>query len=297
MATNIILRELTTLQEMQQAEQLQRAVWDDPTTVVYSHMLLSLSHNGAPLIGAFEGEQLIGFLLGYLGLESPDSDRPAMANLKLASQRMAVLPQYRDAGIGYELKLAQRRYAIRRGIRLITWTFDPLQSRNAHLNIRKLAAIVREYYRDFYGTEPSPLTSHGSSDRVLVEWWVTNNRVEQRLNSGRIGLTLLHYLDGGVAIINPARPAMRGYIQPGEIVTMPTGNLALIEIPDNIDDIRDDDPDLAIAWHQQTRQVFEALFSAGFIITDFVRGEHDGRLRTYYVVSHRDALPLPITGN
>jgi predicted GNAT superfamily acetyltransferase len=281
---------------MQQAEALQRTVWNDPTTVVYTHMLLALAQNGSPLLGAFDGDTLVGFLLGYYGLESPDADRPAMANLKLVSQRMAVLPQYRDSGIGYELKLAQRRFAIRQGIRLITWTFDPLISRNAHLNIRKLAAISQEYVRDFFGTDPSPLTTHGTSDRLLVEWWVTNNRVEQRLHSGRVGLTLPQYVDSGVTILNPAQPAPRGYIQPSATVVPPAGKLALIEIPDNITDIRDDDPDLAAAWQQQVREILEGLFAEGFIITDFVRGERDGRMRTYYVVSHREALPRPVTG-
>lgn len=296
MSTQLVIRELSTLQEMQQAEALQRSVWNDPTTVVYTHMLLSLAQNGSPLLGAFDGETLIGFLLGYFGLESPEADRPAMANLKLVSLRMAVQPHYRDSGIGYELKLAQRRFAIRQGIRLITWTFDPLVSRNAHLNIRKLAAVSREYFRDYYGNDPSPLTSHGTSDRLLVEWWVTNNRVDQRLHSGRIGLTLPQYLDSGVTVVNPAQPALRGYIQPNPTVIPPAGKLALIEIPDNISDIRDDDPDLAHAWQQQVRAIMEGLFTDGFIITDFVRGEQDGRMRTFYVVSHRDALPRPVTG-
>lgn len=110
-----------------------------------------------------------------------------MANLKMVSQRMAVIPEYRGTGVGYELKLAQRRLAIQLGIRLITWTFDPLLSRNAHLNIRKLGAIGQVYYRDYYGSGDSALVKLHSSDRLLAEWWVTSNRVEQRINGRRAG--------------------------------------------------------------------------------------------------------------
>ncbi|MBX3083786.1 MAG: hypothetical protein KF716_19285 [Anaerolineae bacterium] len=297
MSINIVIRELSTIDDMKKAEALQRLVWDDPSTVIYPHMLISFARSGASMLGAFDGDELVGFLLGYLGLESPTSDRPAMTNLKLVSQRMAVMPAYRDAGIGYELKLAQRRYAIRRGIRLITWTFDPLISRNAYLNIHKLGAIVRDYTRDFYGTEVGPLTHFGSSDRALVEWWVTNNRVEERIHRRRPPLTLAQYVDSSVMIVNPTQPASRGYLQPSETITMPPSQLAMVEIPDNISDIRDDDPDLAIAWQKHLRETLENLITAGFIITDFVRGEHEGRVRTYYVVSHKDAVLSRIVGS
>lgn len=284
------IRELSTLEEMEKAAELQRTVWNDESAVVYPHMLISMQRSGSPILGAWDGDQLIGFLLSYFGLESPDADRPAMANLKLVSQRMAVDPQYRDAGIGYDLKLSQRQVAIRLGIRLVTWTFDPLLSRNAHLNIRKLGAIVREYARDYYGDVSPVLSSHGYSDRFIVEWWVTNNRVEQRLSNRRTGLTLEQYLDSEVLIMNPSRPALRGYVQPSEKITMPPSQLAMIEIPDNIADIRDDDPDLAKEWQLHMREVFESAFTAGFVVTDYVRGYYDGRDRNYYVISHADAV-------
>lgn len=282
------IRELTTLEEMRQVEQVQRAAWDAPTTVVYSHMLISFARNGGSVLGAFDGGRIIAFLLSYLGLESPEAERPAMANLKLVSQRMAVLPEYRNSGIGYDLKVAQRNFAVHHGLRLITWTFDPLQSRNGYLNIRKLGAIVREYHRDYYGTEESPLTTLGASDRFMVEWWVTNNRVEQRIDGKRSGLNIEQYLAGNSQIVNTAQPALRGYLQPGSIAWPNGAALALIEIPDNINDIRDDDPDLGQAWQEHTRLLFEQLFADGYVITDFVHGEHQGRMRSFYVVSHGD---------
>jgi predicted GNAT superfamily acetyltransferase len=286
------------MNEMQQAEELQRLVWDDTTTVIYTHMLLSLARNGGVVHGAFDGDQLIGLLISFLGLESLEAERPAMANLKLVSQRMAVRPEYRDSGIGHDLKLAQRQFAIRQGIRLVTWTYDPLISRNAHLNIRKLGAIVREYLRDYYGTDTGPLSTLGSSDRLFVEWWVTNNRVEQRVDHKRPGLTLDQYLSGGISILNPAEPALRGYLRPAERWLRPSGSLALVEIPDNIYDIRDDDPDLAIAWRLHVRDVFEGLLGPGnYVITDLVRGIHEEHTRTFYALSRGDAVLSRLIGN
>ena len=116
------------------------------------------------LLGAIRNNQVVGFLLSYLGTDLPDPSRPAMANLKLVSQRMAVMPEFRSGGIGYALKLSQREYAVQQGIRLITWTFDPLNSRNAHLNIRKLGCMVQHYEVNYYGTQ-------------LHRWSVSINRI------------------------------------------------------------------------------------------------------------------------
>jgi chorismate synthase len=286
---NITIRPLKTLDEMDAVVTVQRAVWDDPTTVIYRNVLIACVRNGGLLLGALDGDRVVGFVLGYLGTESQDSSRPAMANLKLVSQRMAVLPEYRDRGIGYELKLAQRQHAIQQGIRLITWTFDPLQSRNAHLNIHKLGAIARRYWRDYYGTEPSSQVVLGSSDRLIVEWWVTNHRVEQRITGKRSGLTIAHYTDANATIMNPSRGGPDGYPQPGALTRRTPGMVALIEIPDDFDAIVRDDPDLAREWRQHSRELLENALASGYAITDLVYGEYEGRMRSFYALTLSEA--------
>ncbi len=283
------IRPLKTLDELSAVEALQRVVWDDPTAVIYRNMLISLTRNGGILLGAFDGPRLVGFALGYLGTENQDSARPAMANLKLVSQRMAVLPEYRNRGIGFELKLAQRQYAVRQGIRLITWTFDPLQSRNAYLNIHKLGAIVRDYWRDYYGTQPSPQVSLGSSDRALVEWWVTNNRVEQRINGKRGGLTLEQYTSANAIVLNPSRWGHNGYPQPGGIAHSSAGMMALVEIPNDYDAIVKDDPALGRAWRQHSREILEQALASGYAITDFIYGNYEGHARSFYAMTYADS--------
>lgn len=284
--SDYVIRSLKTLEELRAVEALQRLVWDDPTTVIYSHMLISLARNGGSILGALRGDQLIGFIISYLGLEAPESERPAMANLKLVSQRMAVQPEYRGTGVGYELKLAQRDFAIGLGIRLITWTFDPLLSRNAHLNIRKLGAIGQVYYRDYYGSGESALVKLHSSDRLLAEWWVTSNRVEQRINGRRGSLTLQQYLEGNANILNPTTVNAQGLPIPAERIESPQSTLALVEIPTDYDAILNRDLDLAQAWRTHSREALERLLNDGYAVTDFIHGAYEGRERSFYVLSY-----------
>ncbi|MBN1963944.1 MAG: hypothetical protein JW910_04825, partial [Anaerolineae bacterium] len=140
---SVEIRRLVTWDDMIPFEALQRAVWgDDPAMLVPQHMLASIARSGGLVLGAYAGDQLVGGVISFLGTDMGDGTRPAMANLKLYSKRTAVLEAYRDHGIGYRLKMAQRMFALERGIRLITWTFDPLLSRNAHVNVRKLGATA-----------------------------------------------------------------------------------------------------------------------------------------------------------
>jgi predicted GNAT superfamily acetyltransferase len=293
----IDIRALTTLAEMAAVEDLQRTLSGDDLSIYHRHQLIAMVRNGAVLLGAYDGERLVGYVFGYMGTEAQDSSRPAMANLKLASQRMAVLPEYRDQGIGYELKLAQRQYAIKQGIRLITWTFDPLQSRNAHLNIRKLGAIVRDYWRDYYGTSPSPHVTLGSSDRAIVEWWVTHNRVEQRIHGKRIGLSVEQYTNANATILNPTRLGANGLPQPDGAVVRSAGMVALIEIPSDYNAIVQRDPDLAWAWRLHSRDLLEQALASGYTVTDFVHGNFEGRERSFYALTYSDAPPTGFSNN
>jgi predicted GNAT superfamily acetyltransferase len=285
------IRALHSLADMEAVEALQRLVWDAPSTVVYAHMLISFARNGGSVIGAFDNNNLIGFVLSYLGIEAPEADRPAMANLKLVSQRMAVLPDYRNSGVGYDLKLAQRKFAIDKGIRLVTWTFDPLQSRNAYFNMHKLGGIAREYHRDYYGNAPGPLVSMQTSDRLLVEWWVTSNRVEQRVRGTRPKLTISQYLEGNAAILNPTAPDPQGFAQPVGEVLAPESRIVLVEIPDNYGALQEARPELALIWRGQMRDVLERTLNAGYAVTDVLHGEHEGRARSFYALSYADYGP------
>jgi predicted GNAT superfamily acetyltransferase len=164
----MIIRELTSLSEFETCLEFQREGfgWSEVELMPTRFFVVS-RHIGGLVLGAFEGEKLVGFLSAIPGIRD---GKPYWH-----SHMLAVTMSHRDSGIGTQLKSAQREHALRRGIRLIEWTFDPLVSRNAYLNIEKLGVIVRRYYPDFYGD---------GSDRLIAEWWLDKPRpavtVEQR---------------------------------------------------------------------------------------------------------------------
>jgi predicted GNAT superfamily acetyltransferase len=159
------IRPVIDLFELQKCVDLQRETWGlaDIETIPL-RMLVTQNRIGGLVLGAFEDEQLIGFLNSMPGIRD---GRPYWY-----SQMLAVAQEYRNRGTGAALKLAQREEARQRGIFLIEWTFDPLESKNAYLNIVKLGVIVRRYYVNLYGATASEVQQGLESDRLVAEWWI-----------------------------------------------------------------------------------------------------------------------------
>jgi predicted GNAT superfamily acetyltransferase len=285
---DVVIRPLTDLDELRDVVDLQKTYWgSDVESVIPAHMLFSLANSGGHVLTALDEGKPVGMLVGFLGTANNDPRRPAMANLQIVSKRMVVLPEYRGGGIGYRLKLAQRDRAISQGVRLVTWTFDPLLALNAHLNIRKLGAICPRFMEDYYGTQSEGgLALLGSSDRLLVEWWVTNRRVEERLFGKRVDLALEQYLSAESPILNTTSVRPDGLVAPEPAIREPFTSLALIEIPVNYPEIILRDAELARAWRAHIRQIFRRVFPEGFVITDFLRETVEGRDRAFYVMSY-----------
>lgn len=156
------LRLLRGLDELRAVEALQKEVWacDDVEVLPAMHMVAALEV-GSILVGAFDGAELVGFVYGFPGFEGE--------HRVIHSDMLAVRAAYRDRGLGRALKLAQREAALARGVDRITWTFDPLQTRNAFLNFEKLGVVADRYLPDFYGATSSPLHAAGT-DRLWVTW-------------------------------------------------------------------------------------------------------------------------------
>jgi predicted GNAT superfamily acetyltransferase len=288
------LRLLNTPADMKAAEDLQMIIWPgSPMDVVPDHLLITLAHNGSPVIGAHELDdkdqetQLIGVVFGFPGIDETSADLP----FKFCSHQMGVHPKFEGAGIGFALKRAQWQMARQQGYARITWTYDPLLSRNAHLNIAKLGTVCNTYKREIYGEMRDGLNVGFLSDRFQVDWWLTTPRVEKRLgNQPASRLNLQQYLEGGVAIINPGVYTPEGNLSPqSEAAQIPDrSNLLLVEIPSYIQVLKGAAPDLALAWRLQTRQIFEALFSAGYLVTDFVY-QPGPQPRSYYLLSYGES--------
>ncbi len=286
----IDIRTIETTADCHAVEALQRQVWQgDDLEVVPLHMLITVAHNGGVLLGAWDDDRLVGFVFGFLGADEGEAHRPAMTRLKHCSHMMGILPDYRDKGIGYKLKLAQRDAVLKEGIRLITWTFDPLESRNANLNIARLGAICKTYKREVYGQMADVLNAGLPSDRFQVDWWITSQRVKQRLSGDRPPLTYRSFTSAGMPVVNPTRSNSGGLPVMIENITEPLGALGLVEIPADFQAVKAADNSLAREWKARTRSIFETAFEAGYIVTDFIYETIDDRQRAFYALSQGDA--------
>jgi predicted GNAT superfamily acetyltransferase len=178
--SEIRIAALTELPEFERCVELQIAVWNySDGDLIPKRVFIVAEQIGGQVLGAFDTargdvpEAIVGFAMALPGYRE---GRPY-----LHSHMLAVLPEYRNAGLGRRLKLAQRADAIARGIDRMEWTFDPLEIKNAHLNIARLGAIARRYKPDFYGPSTSPLQGGLPTDRLVAEWWLKSSRVRSIL--------------------------------------------------------------------------------------------------------------------
>jgi predicted GNAT superfamily acetyltransferase len=269
---DIVIRNLTTYDEFVTVRQVQQACWGFTSGEgLYPPVLLTASQNGGVVLGAFEGDKMVGYLFGFLGLH--ENHGP----LKMCSQTMGVLAGYRGRGIAENLKWAQRDHALKLGLKLVTWTYDPLEGPNAFLNLRKLRAIARAYKRNVYGEHFGALNEGLPTDRFGVEWWVeqVDNLKSQIPN---IKGTLVTQVTG-----SGAAQRLGDYDLESE------SEAVCVEIPVSIQAIRKADLPLAVDWRRKTREIFEAYFERGYAAVDFDREESGEAHRNVYTLWHPPA--------
>jgi len=176
-SAQIVVRNCNGLEEMRACVALQQEVWNfTDAELVPLRMFVVAEKIGGQVIGAFSGGEMVGFALSIPGFRGGRS--------YLHSHMLAVRGEFRNAGLGRRLKLAQRDEALGRGFELMEWTFDPLEIKNAYLNIEKLGAIARRYTVNQYGITSSPLQGGLPTDRLVAEWWLKSRRVEELLKAG-----------------------------------------------------------------------------------------------------------------
>jgi predicted GNAT superfamily acetyltransferase len=192
---------------------------------------------------------------------------------------LGVLPGKQDAGIGHQLKLKQREYVLDQGLDLVVWTFDPLQSRNAYLNIEKLGCVIREYTENLYPTSGSRFNQGLESDRFTPEWWIRSRRVKDRLAGKRPTYRLEDY----PAALETERNA-KGWRAPLRVRPNLRGKRVSVEIPDDIDALKKDDLKLAQQWRSRTREALTAFLGRGYMIHGFLGLPELDRRRSFYLL-------------
>ena len=274
-AQQIVIRDLNSIDELSRLKEVEKEVWGmaESDTLPLTLAIASKAV-GNVFVGAFDkdkekgrsknnnnSEKLVGFAFGFLGREHGQTT--------LHSHMLAVLDAYRHLDVGSRLKRAQRERALAMGVKEMTWTYDPLQSRNAHFNFAKLGVISDIYKVDFYGPETSSILHRNGTDRLWVRWLLNSRRVRDRLAGKNHRVETLDAM-------NLLAPLVRFDPTNGKPVR---ANLAeslgrqrvSIEIPGDILEVERADVARAREWREATRWAFRESVKAGFVVTEFCR--------------------------
>jgi len=292
---DLAIRDLKTIDDLSQLKAVEKEVWgmSDEDTVPLT-LAIALNAGGNIFVGAFvdgepeqktkgkhgKKEQLVGFAFGFLARERGEAT--------IHSHMLAVLDRYRHLDLGSRLKQAQRQRALALGIREMTWTFDPLQSRNAHFNFAKLGVVSDTYKIDFYGPETSSILHRNGTDRLWVRWMLNSRRVRDRLSGRPVGGSPSPNPDLNSISISKKDPRAEtldtlkllapllrfdpsGKPARADLAEAISRQRLSIEIPSDILDVERADMGLAREWREATRWAFCEALKAGFFVVEFSR--------------------------
>ena len=279
--SRVCLRRLTTIAEFRRIAALEHEIWGYTASedAVPVPIFVVSAKIGGLLIGAFDDDgTMVGFVYSLPGVRN---GRPFQW-----SHMLGVVPAARSRGVGWDLKLEQRRLTLAMGLDLIAWTFDPLQALNAHLNFAKLGVVVREYHEDVYGESSSPLHKGTATDRFVAEWHLASPRVEARLRGlqqdtgerfgDRLDAAAVNRVDSSGGRVAPAGGDL-SLCAPRLAVTIPTG----------FTEMQQNDPGLACAWRSATREIFEHYLGRGYSVVEFLL-DRSARRGTYLLETMGD---------
>lgn len=277
---SVTIRTIETIDDYHRVEELQAAAWGvvDRTEIIPLAVLLTAQENGGLVGGAFdEAGNIVGFVFGFIGLTTH-------GKFKHCSHMAGVLPNIRRQNIGYALKTFQRDYVLKQGLLdLITWTYDPLESVNAMLNIGKLGGIAHHYSENHYGDWNDDLNRGIPTDRFEVEWWIRSPRVEKYLHPDRVRPSRAWHLDSGAQLVFDTyfEQDMPHY---GSLYLDLTASTVLLEIPAEFQQVKRHSLALAQEWRWKTRAAFQHYFARGYTVCDFLSEREGDHRRNYYVL-------------
>ncbi|WP_410489292.1 GNAT family N-acetyltransferase [Bacillus sp. DTU_2020_1000418_1_SI_GHA_SEK_038] len=275
---NFEIRTLHTSSEMKLVQKLEEEVWK--MSAIPIHQTVTAAKNGGIMLGAFHQEKLVGFSYGFTGFEQNQ--------IYLCSHMLGIHPEYQEKGIGAKLKEAQKRVAAEMGYELIIWTFDPLESRNAYLNMNKLRGICCTYIENCYGEMEDGLNSGLPSDRFKIDWWINSEHVadSQSLNEvqSKEGIHLISWETTSNELpklgdIDQVHPTLANVDQP-----------LFVPVPANFQELKKTDHELAIDWRSKTRKIFQQLFEAGYAVVALQKTTNEPV--HYYVLTKLQTLSI-----
>ncbi len=232
MPDTVEVRPLSSLEECIAASDLLDRIWEQ-RRVMDASVLRAMAAHGGQVLGAFDGDELVGALVGLVGLT--EDRRPV-----LHSHITGVAHQTQHQGVGFLLKSAQREWCLARGIDVVTWTMDPMVARNAWFNLHKLGAVGVAFHRDYYGPMDDAFNRGERSDRIEFRWDLRSGRVVAAMAGRRVG-----------AAVNEGS--------------------TIVRVPPEYHALRERDPAEAIRWRDRVADELEEALAAGMEATGFLR--------------------------
>lgn len=252
----ITIRKLTTIAELEMVQQLDIEVWDGSPIPI--HQTATAIKNGGIIMGAFDGNHLIGFNYGFAGFKE--------GKVYLCSHMMGIASQYRAQGIGEALKREQRNVAIEYGYDMMKWTYDPLETRNGYLNLTKLRAVCDTYIENCYGKMQDGLNKGLPSDRFEVSWYLTSDYINKNTLWDLSKATIIAHVqlnEQGLPVLNQ-----------WNLNHTLDASAYLLPVPKNFQGIKASNPELALDWRMKTRHIFQTLFSKNYVAVQLERDEN-----------------------
>lgn len=274
----IIIRDIQLIPEMREVESLQKEVWAcDDRDLVPLTMLAASKEVGAILVGAFNGSSLVGFAYSFVGFENGIPVHH--------SHMLAVRPSYRNFNLGYKLKLAQRERALAQGVTRMTWTFDPLQSLNAHFNFGKVGVLADQYKINFYGEETSSFLHQigAGTDRLWVTWPLDSQRVREKVKTATSWKETLVDPERIASLIRVGADSVPHSKELSEVSGQ---ERLLVEIPADINKLQRESPELAASWREATRWAFTQAIASGYLVEEFYDGSRTDQPVGIYLLSY-----------
>jgi predicted GNAT superfamily acetyltransferase len=267
-------RKLEKPEEFRQVLEVHRAVWGDEG--VPAPLQRALQDNGGLVLGAFADIYLAGFSVSLIGWDG--------TTLYHYSHVTAVRPEYQNHQLGFRLKAFQRDEVLKLGLAEIRWTFDPLQSRNAWLNVRRLGGTPDRYFIHYYGQMPDSINRGMETDRLRLRWEIATPRVEERI-AGTFPTAEEEHTrwERSVAVVE-TEVGEKGLRMPNAVAE-PSGGLAHLEIPFDLRAVQEHEPAALRQWRHAVRDGFRAAFDAGYRVDDFAVVTEDHERRSFYFLS------------
>lgn len=268
--SGIKIRSLHSIEEMEQVRKLESKIWGFEDSIP-THQTITAAKNGGLVLGAYFEEKMVGFQYSFPGYDGQ--------NVYLCSHMLGIDQEYRNKGIGKLLKIAQREEAIKLGYKLITWTYDPLETANGYLNISKLGGVCNTYIENCYGEMEDLLNSGIPSDRFLVEWYIAKGEEEKE--------NLRPFeLDEAVknSLIN-WEENNEGIPVPIQNDTAMFSDIAFVAVPKDFRTIRETNIKVASQWRMLTRESFKKLFQSGWKVTGFYKNSETEMPVHFYVLN------------